>query len=56
MTAAATTAELIQESRKAIQKATKDVLKSPEVARALLIKAGICERTKDGVRLAKPYR
>ena len=56
MTAADTTAELIRESRKAMRKLAQDARRSPRVAQDLLIKAGICERTKGGVRLARPYR
>lgn len=48
------TSEIVAEHRKAAKAVMKKVLRSKASATAFLVRAGIL--TKDGERLAKPYR
>lgn len=51
-----TTAQIVKEHLASSQSVMKKVLRSKRSASEFLVKAGICEKTKDGIRLAKPYR
>jgi hypothetical protein len=51
-----TTEQIINKHLSGSRKVVKAALRTKQSARAFLVKAGIYEKTKSGVRLAKAYR